>query len=145
MTITFSAVILAGGQARRMGGVDKGLQLFRNQPLFEHIYQRLQPQIADIAINANRNQQRYAQSGLPVFSDDLAGFQGPLSGILTALQRAQSNFVLFVPCDCPFSPWICLPNSNTLSFRNTRNLPTPMTANENIPLFVWFPPHSHRL
>ncbi|MDC4234608.1 molybdenum cofactor guanylyltransferase MobA [Pasteurella multocida] len=104
MTITFSAVILAGGQARRMGGVDKGLQLFRNQSLFEHIYQRLQPQIADIAINANRNQQRYAQSGLPVFSDDLAGFQGPLSGILTALQRAQSNFVLFVPCDCPFFP-----------------------------------------
>ncbi|XWY21063.1 molybdenum cofactor guanylyltransferase MobA [Bisgaard Taxon 45] len=104
MTITFSAVILAGGQARRMGGVDKGLQLFRDKPLFEHVYHRLQPQITDIAINANRNQHIYAQSGLPVFSDELAGFQGPLSGILTGLQRAQSDFVLFVPCDSPFFP-----------------------------------------
>ncbi|MDO5055206.1 MAG: molybdenum cofactor guanylyltransferase MobA [Pasteurella oralis] len=104
MTMTISAVILAGGQARRMGGVDKGLQLFQQQPLFQHVYQRLQLQIDEIAINANRNQHIYAQSGLTVFSDQLAGFQGPLSGILTALQRASTDFVLFVPCDCPFLP-----------------------------------------
>ncbi|GJH43294.1 molybdenum cofactor guanylyltransferase MobA [Pasteurella canis] len=104
MTITISAVILAGGQARRMGGVDKGLQLFQQQPLFQHVYQRLQPQIKEISINANRNQDSYAQSGLSVFPDHLEGFQGPLSGILTSLQRAKTDFVLFVPCDCPFFP-----------------------------------------
>lgn len=99
-----SAVILAGGRARRMGGVDKGLQLFRGQPLVWHCYQRLKDQVAQVAVNANRNQERYAQLGLPVFADELADFQGPLSGILTRLKLAESDFVLFVPCDCPFLP-----------------------------------------
>ena len=104
MNGTISAVILAGGQAKRMGGVDKGLQLFRGKPLFQHIQQRLQPQVANIAINANRHQAEYGATGLPVFADRLADFQGPLSGILTALERADTDFVLFVPCDCPFLP-----------------------------------------
>lgn len=104
MATSISAVILAGGQGRRMGGVDKGLQLFQNQPLFMHAYQRLRSQIAQISISANRNQSLYAQSGLAVFADHLADFQGPLSGMLTALERAESDFVLFVPCDCPFLP-----------------------------------------
>ncbi|MFZ7230501.1 molybdenum cofactor guanylyltransferase MobA [Avibacterium avium] len=99
-----SAVILAGGRARRMGGVDKGLQLFRGQPLVWHCYQRLKDQVAQVAVNANRNQERYAQFGLPVFADELADFQGPLSGILTGLKQVESDFVLFVPCDCPFLP-----------------------------------------
>ncbi|WP_044469990.1 molybdenum cofactor guanylyltransferase MobA [Mannheimia massilioguelmaensis] len=104
MTITISAVILAGGKARRMGGVDKGLQLWQGKPLVETIYQRLHCQIDAISINANRNQDAYAQLGVPVFSDQRDGFQGPLSGIQTALERATTDYVLFVPCDSP-----CLP------------------------------------
>ena len=61
MTITISAVILAGGKARRMGGQDKGLQILGKQSLIEHIVNRLQPQIHDISINANRNQTEYAK------------------------------------------------------------------------------------
>lgn len=99
-----SAVILAGGLARRMGGVDKGLQLYQGVPLFLHCYQRLKNQVAEVAVNANRNQAIYRQSGLPVFADDLADFQGPLSGMLAGLTRAKSDLVLFVPCDCPFLP-----------------------------------------
>ncbi|MDY4595018.1 MAG: molybdenum cofactor guanylyltransferase MobA [[Pasteurella] aerogenes] len=104
MNMKISAVILAGGKARRMGGVDKGLQLYQGKPLFMHCYQRLRGQVAEISVNANRNQAVYAQSGLSVFSDQLADFQGPLSGILTSLERADSEFVLFVPCDSPFLP-----------------------------------------
>lgn len=104
METTISAVILAGGMARRMGGTDKGLQLWQGRPLYMHIYQRLIPQVSAISINANRNQDLYAQSGLAVFGDELADFQGPLSGILTALKRATTDFVLFVPCDCPYLP-----------------------------------------
>ncbi|HBO37179.1 MAG TPA: molybdenum cofactor guanylyltransferase MobA [Pasteurellaceae bacterium] len=104
MIMTINAVILAGGQAKRMGGVDKGLQLWQGKPLFQHIYRRLLPQVKNISINANRNQAIYAQSGLPVFSDRLSGFQGPLSGILTALELSKTDYVLFVPCDCPFLP-----------------------------------------
>lgn len=104
MTITISAVILAGGKARRMEGRDKGLQFLGEKPLIQHIIERLQPQISAIAINANRNQDEYAKFGFPVFSDELPDFQGPLSGMLTALDRAKTAFVLFVPCDTPFFP-----------------------------------------
>ena len=104
MTISISAVILAGGQAKRMGGVDKGLQTLHGKPLFQFIYDRLHSQVEHISVNANRNQAIYATAGLPVFGDNIEGFQGPLSGILTALERADTDFVLFVPCDSPFFP-----------------------------------------
>lgn len=104
MENSISAVILAGGRATRMNGEDKGLQIFQNKPLFQHIQQRLQPQITQISINANRHHAEYATTGLAVFADTLPNFQGPLSGMLTALERAETEFVLFVPCDCPFLP-----------------------------------------
>ena len=104
MTISISAVILAGGQAKRMGGVDKGLQTLHGKPLFQFIYDRLHSQVEHISVNANRNQAIYAAAGLPVFGDNIEGFQGPLSGILTALERSETDFVLFVPCDSPFFP-----------------------------------------
>lgn len=104
MTITISAVILAGGKARRMGGQDKGLQILGKQSLIQHVIHRLQPQIHQISINANRNQTEYAKFGFPVFSDELPDFQGPLSGMLTALEKTNSDFILFTPCDTPFFP-----------------------------------------
>lgn len=104
MTITISAVILAGGKARRMGGQDKGLQILDKQSLIQHVINRLQPQIHDISINANRSQTEYAKFGFPVFSDELPDFQGPLSGMLTALDKAKTDFILFAPCDTPFFP-----------------------------------------
>ena len=104
MTITISAVILAGGKARRMGGQDKGLQILGKQSLIQHVINRLQLQVHDISINANRNQTEYAKFGFPVFSDELPDFQGPLSGMLTALEKAKSDFIFFTPCDTPFFP-----------------------------------------
>ncbi|MBN6064829.1 molybdenum cofactor guanylyltransferase MobA [Aggregatibacter actinomycetemcomitans] len=104
MTISISAVILAGGRATRMGGADKGLQLLHGKPLFQWIYERLRPQVAQVSVNANRHRECYASTGLPVFADNMEGFQGPLSGILTALERSDTDFVLFVPCDSPFFP-----------------------------------------
>ena len=104
MTITISAVILAGGKARRMGGQDKGLQILGKQSLIQHVINRLQPQIHDISINANQNQTEYAKFGFPVSSDELPDFQGPLSGMLTALEKSKSDFILFTPCDTPFFP-----------------------------------------
>jgi len=94
MKYTISAVILAGGKARRMNGADKGLQLLQNKPLISHVIERLQPQVIDISINANRHHTEYAQWGFPVFSDELPDFQGPLSGMLTALEKAKTDFVL---------------------------------------------------
>ncbi|QPB41606.1 molybdenum cofactor guanylyltransferase MobA [Rodentibacter haemolyticus] len=104
MTITISAVILAGGKARRMAGRDKGLQLLDGKPLILQMIERLQLQIQEISINANRHQEEYRQFGFPVFADELPDFQGPLSGMLTALEKSNTDFVLFTPCDSPFFP-----------------------------------------
>lgn len=104
MRTEITAVILAGGKATRMGGVDKGLQLFQGKPLIEHILHRLQSQVDLIMINANRHQQDYAQYGFEVFSDERPNFQGPLSGILTALEKITTPYCLFVPCDNPILP-----------------------------------------
>lgn len=103
-----NAVILAGGQGTRMNGEDKGLINLNGVPLYQQIMQRLAPQVTKVSINANRNLDIYRESGLEVFPDELEGFQGALSGMLTALKRAKANndcdFVLFVPCDNPHLP-----------------------------------------
>lgn len=101
-----SAVILAGGQARRLNGAEKGLQLLQGKPLISHILARLSPQIDDIWLNINRSHNQYQSlyPNIPSYSDHLANFQGPLSGMLTGLQEIESEYLLFVPCDSPFLP-----------------------------------------
>ena len=108
-----AAAILAGGLARRMGGVDKGLQLFHGAALIEHAIHRLKKQTFGtpglIGLNANRNQQQYAQWGLPVWSDLNQDFAGPLAGFQAALGHCRSNaphiaYLLMIPCDSPLFP-----------------------------------------
>lgn len=99
-----TGVILAGGRGSRMGGEDKGLILWQNKPLYQHVLQRLQPQVTTVWINANRNIEIYQQSGLPVISDTLVDFPGPLAGMLAALQKASTEWVVFTSCDTPLLP-----------------------------------------
>ncbi len=96
-----TAVILAGGQGRRMGGEDKGLLEFNGQPLIALLIEQLERQAVDIAINANRNQARYQEFGYPVVSDELTGYQGPLAGIASAMAAVASEYILTLPCDGP--------------------------------------------
>lgn len=95
-----SWVILAGGQASRMGGKDKGLIELNNKPLIQHVIERLSPQTPSILINANRNQSQYQCFG-PVFSDHFADYPGPMGGIHAGLVHADTDWVGFVPCDSP--------------------------------------------
>ena len=97
-------VILAGGQGRRMGDVDKGLQAFRGCALVEWAIARLKPQVAEILINANQNQDRYEVYGYKVISDLVPDYAGPLAGLHSALSSASHDLVLTVPCDSPFLP-----------------------------------------
>jgi len=99
-----TGVILAGGQGRRMGGQDKGLVLFRGIPLYQHVLQRLRPQVDIVMISANRNLDRYQSSGCRVISDTLPDYPGPLAGMLSGLQAAQTEWVAFCSCDTPFVP-----------------------------------------
>jgi len=103
-TQNITAVILAGGQGSRLGGLDKGLVELKKVPLVQHIIDRLKPQVADIMISANRNLKIYTDFGYPVYEDDMANFAGPLAGILKALQQCKSEWLLIVPADSPFIP-----------------------------------------
>ena len=96
-----TAVILAGGQGRRMGGQDKGLIEFDGQPLVAILIDRLEPQISNIMINANRNRERYLAFGYPVVSDQLDDYQGPLAGVACAMNAVDTDFILTLPCDGP--------------------------------------------
>ena len=99
-----SGVILAGGQGRRMGGVDKGLQLLGGKAMIEHVIARLAPQVDEIVINANQNLDRYGQLGHTVAPDVTGGFAGPLAGLQAGLQAAKFPLVVTAPCDSPFLP-----------------------------------------
>ncbi|MES9826535.1 MAG: molybdenum cofactor guanylyltransferase MobA [Candidatus Thiodiazotropha endolucinida] len=99
-----TAVILAGGRGRRMGGEDKGLIELNGRPLVQHVISAIQPQVATILINANRNQERYAAFGYPVITDSLLDYQGPLAGFITAMQAIETEHMLTLPCDGPLVP-----------------------------------------
>jgi molybdopterin-guanine dinucleotide biosynthesis protein A len=99
-----TGVVLAGGRAVRMGGVDKGLQVFQGQTLIEHALQRLRPQVAHVGINANRHLDQYQNLGCPVWPDATSDFSGPLAGFAVGLSHCQTPYLLTVPCDTPFFP-----------------------------------------
>jgi molybdopterin-guanine dinucleotide biosynthesis protein A len=103
-TAHITGVILAGGRGSRMGGVDKGLQNFNGLPMALHTLMRLQPQVGEVMINANRNLAAYEAFGVPVWPDVLADYPGPLAGFLTALERCETAWLVTVPCDTPLFP-----------------------------------------
>ncbi|MGI9217727.1 MAG: molybdenum cofactor guanylyltransferase MobA [Hydrogenophaga sp.] len=103
-----TALVLAGGRGSRMGGVDKGLQKFRDTPMALNALLRLQLQagdlIGDLMVNANRNLAAYEAFGHPVWPDSLPDYAGPLAGFLTGLAHCETPYLLTVPCDTPLFP-----------------------------------------
>ena len=102
-------LVLAGGQARRMGGGDKALIRIGATTILDRVLERLSPSCAGVILNANGDPARFAPFGLPVVSDDVAGFAGPLAGILAGLDWVAGNrpsigWVVSAPGDCPFLP-----------------------------------------
>jgi molybdopterin-guanine dinucleotide biosynthesis protein A len=96
-----TGIILAGGLARRMGGIDKGLIPFLNKPMIMHVVNQLKPQVEHMLINANREIERYEALGLSVVQDQITDFAGPLAGLHTGMKHAKTEFVLSAPCDSP--------------------------------------------
>ncbi len=99
-----SAIILSGGRATRMGGVDKGLVKLQHQPFIQYVIDRLTPQVDQILINANREIDQYQLLGLPVFQDEQPNFIGPLAGFSLGLQHCRHDYLLTTPCDSPLIP-----------------------------------------
>jgi len=99
-----TGIVLAGGQGRRMGGVDKGLQPLEGRPMVAWAIERLAPQVEAIVVNANQNLDAYRAFGYPVVSDAVGGFAGPLAGLHAGLQATRTALAVTVPCDSPFLP-----------------------------------------
>lgn len=103
-SVRVAAVVLAGGQGRRMGGADKGLIEYQGRPLIEWALAALAPQAGELVISANRNLEIYAAYGYRVLPDTLPDFPGPLAGVLAALQAVAADWLLVAPCDTPHLP-----------------------------------------
>ena len=102
-------VVLAGGRARRMGGGDKCFLSLNNNSLLDSVLERLAPQVAKIVLNANGDASRFARYGLPVVPDPVAGFAGPLAGVLAGMiwaheNHAECRYIMTVAGDTPFFP-----------------------------------------
>lgn len=90
-----------------MGGGDKGLLPLGGRPVLGHVIDRLAPQVAGLALNANGDPARFAGFGLEVFADTIPGFAGPLAGVLAGLDWAAArgaSHVVTAAADTPFFP-----------------------------------------
>lgn len=106
-TVTDCAVILAGGQARRMGGGDKGRLVLGDQTLIERVIERITPQVSEIVLNANGNLERFQDLGLPMVSDSIDDYPGPLAGVLAGMDWAAErghDWLISVAADTPCFP-----------------------------------------
>jgi molybdopterin-guanine dinucleotide biosynthesis protein A len=99
-----TAVVLAGGLGRRMGNVDKGLELLEGRPLIGWVLQLIAPQVEEVLVNANRNREAYETFGYRVIEDRIRGYVGPLAGLHSALSECRHALMICVPCDTPFLP-----------------------------------------
>lgn len=102
--LAISSIILSGGRATRMGGIEKGLVLLQQKPLIQHVIERLTPQVDEILINANREIAKYQTFGYSVLQDAYENFIGPLAGFSLGLLHAKHDYLLTVPCDSPLLP-----------------------------------------
>jgi molybdopterin-guanine dinucleotide biosynthesis protein A len=96
-----TALILAGGKSRRMGGRDKGLLPYGDGVLAGRVLELVAPQVGEVMISANRNREVYEKLGCPVLGDPLDDFQGPLAGFLAGLTAMRTEYLLTLPCDGP--------------------------------------------
>jgi len=102
-----AGLLRAGGLGRRMGGGLEGLARLGGRPWLAQAAARAGPQTACLALNANAPAAAFAALGLPVLPDPVAGFAGPLAGVLAGMvwaREAGYGGVASFPCDAPFFP-----------------------------------------
>ena len=131
-----TGIVLAGGQGRRMGGVDKGLVDLAGTPMVAHVLARLVPQVGDVLINANQNLDRYRALGHPVVPDAVGGFAGPLAGLHAGMMQAKRQFVATVPCDSPFLPLDLVTRLHAALERERAQLAVARTFDQPHPVFA---------
>ena len=135
VTAKITGVILAGGQGRRMGGVDKGLKVLRGKPLVQWAIERLEPQVDELLINANQNLETYEHLGYRVIPDEIGGFAGPLAGLQRGLTEARHPLVATTPCDSPFLPRDLIARLYAALSRENAEIAVARTGDQPHPVF----------
>jgi molybdopterin-guanine dinucleotide biosynthesis protein A len=130
-----TGVILAGGQGRRMGSVDKGLKPLRGRPMVAWVVERFAPQVDELLVNANQNIEAYAAFGYRVIPDEIAGFAGPLAGLHRGLSEAAHELVATAPCDSPFLPRDLIARLRGALEREQAELAVARTGDQPHPVF----------
>jgi len=133
--VDITGIVLAGGQGRRMGGVDKGLVPLDGRPLIAHVLERLAPQVGDVLINANQNIERYRAFGHRVVVDAVGGFAGPLAGLHAGLTAAATSYVVTAPCDSRVLPADLVARLSAALVREGANLALAKTFGHSHPVF----------
>ena len=131
-----TGLVLAGGQGRRMGSVDKGLVALGGRPMVRHVLDRFAPQVDEILINANRHENEYAALGYRVLADAISGFAGPLAGLQVGLAHASHPLVATVPCDSPFLPSDLVSRLHAALERGGADLVVARTFDQPHPVFA---------
>ena len=135
-------VILAGGQATRMGGGDKGLLPLSGQPLLRHVIDRFSPQVEALALNANGDPERFETFELPVLPDSIDGFAGPLAGVLAGLDWAATlgaTHIVTAAADTPFFPADLVPRLMLAAETQAQPIALARTDNGRHPTFGLWP------
>jgi molybdenum cofactor guanylyltransferase len=138
--MAISSIILSGGRATRMGGVDKGLVQLQQKPLIQHVIDRLRPQVDEIIINANREIEQYLALGYPVLQDEVLqdgspDFIGPLAGVYLGLKHAQHDYLLTAPCDSPLLPLDLAPRMLASLLKNNADIAVATSDGDTHPVF----------
>lgn len=137
-----AGVILAGGAGRRMGGADKGLALLAGRPLLTHVIDRLSPQVAALALNANGDPARFAGFGLEVVPDTFPGRLGPLAGLLAGTQWARRHgfsHIVSAAADTPFLPVNLVSGLAAMSAVTGRSVVIARSLGHDHPVFGYWP------
>jgi|BarGraIncu00222A_1022003.scaffolds.fasta_scaffold61271_2 molybdopterin-guanine dinucleotide biosynthesis protein A len=144
MTGPCFGILLAGGRASRMGGGDKGLRRIGGATIFARVIATMAQQCAGLVLNANGDPARFATYGLPVIADSLAGFQGPLAGVLAGLDWVAANrpdlaFAVSAPTDTPFLPSDLVARLQAARFEKGADIACARSASEAHPVIALWP------
>jgi len=137
-------VLLAGGQSRRMGGGDKSLNDLAGRPLLSHVVKRALPQVDTLILNANGDPARFGEYSLPVVADTVAGFVGPLAGVLTGQEWARDNapdakWVVTMATDTPFFPADLVTRFKAAIKENSADMVMATSGGNRHPVFGMWP------
>lgn len=135
MSAGITGLVLAGGLGRRMGGIDKGLQAFRGEPMVAQVIRRFAPQVDALIVNANQNIERYAAFGHPVVPDVITGYAGPLAGLHAGLHACRTPLLVTSPCDSPFLPLDLVARLREALEREGADLAVARTGAQSHPVF----------